>query len=315
MSEIPNEKEYLGKAISVSVNPKLSQSIALAGLARHYFGGGAPVFIGGLLGYVLGSQTHISEDHKANVINEILTFRQRQQQNINDEQNDGPQSGGIMSSNELINHTYTKYNFTGKWNDFVGQPSKTFHAMIYGRPKQGKSILAVQFAEYLTNFGRVLYIASEEGFSVTLQKKVAEFAQDNPNLDFANYRNFEQIKEALHVRKYQFVFIDSVNFIKITPEDVEDLKAQNRGTAFITIQQATKNGNFRGSQEFAHNCDMVIRVEAGQASHQGRFQEPTEMAVFDKPEENANKKTPTNLGAENPQLELFTKDDFTEADF
>jgi hypothetical protein len=39
------------------------------------------------------------------------------------------------------------------------------------------------------------------------------------------------------------------------------------------------------------------------------------MAVFDKPEENANKKTPTNLGAENPQLELFTKDDFTEAGF
>lgn len=317
MSNIPNEqKEYLGKAISVSVNPKLSQSIALAGLARHYFGGGAPVFIGGLLGYVLGSQTHISEDHKANVINEILTFRQRQQENINEEQHDSPQTGGIMSSNELINHTYTKYNFTGKWNDFVGQPSKNFHAMIYGRPKQGKSILAVQFAQYLSeNFGRVLYIASEEGFSVTLQKKVAEFAQDNPNLDFANYRNFEQIKEALHVRKYQFVFIDSVNFIKITPEDVEDLKAQNRGTAFITIQQATKNGNFRGSQEFAHNCDMVIRVEAGQASHQGRFQEPTEMAVFDKPEENANKKAPTNLGAENPQLDLFTKDDFTEADF
>lgn len=317
MSNIPNEqKEYLGKAISVSVNPKLSQSIALAGLARHYFGGGAPVFIGGLLGYVLGSQTHISEDHKANVINEILTFRQRQQENINDEQHEGPQTGGIMSSNELINHTYTKYNFSGKWNDFVGQPSKNFHAMIYGRPKQGKSILAVQFAQYLSeNFGRVLYIASEEGFSVTLQKKVAEFAQDNPNLDFANYRNFEQIKEALHIRKYQFVFIDSVNFIKITPEDVEDLKAQNRGTAFITIQQATKNGNFRGSQEFAHNCDMVIRVEAGQASHQGRFQEPTEMAVFDKPEENANKKAPTNLGANNPQMDLFTQDDFTEAGF
>lgn len=317
MSNIPNEqKEYLGKAISVSVNPKLSQSIALAGLARHYFGGGAPVFIGGILGYVLGSQTHISEDHKANVINEILTFRQRQQENINNEEHEGPQSSGIMSSNELINHTYTKYNFSGKWNDFVGQPSKNFHAMIYGRPKQGKSILAVQFAQYLSeNFGRVLYIASEEGFSVTLQKKVAEFAQDNPNLDFANYRNFDQIKEALHVRKYQFVFIDSVNFIKITPEDVEDLKAQNKGTAFITIQQATKNGNFRGSQEFAHNCDMVIRVEAGQASHQGRFQEPTEMAVFDKPEENANKKTPTNLGAENSQLDLFTSDDFTEAGF
>ena len=102
-----------------------------------------------------------------------------------------------------------------------------------------------------------------------------------------------------------------MNFIKITPEEIEDLKASNKNTAFITIQQATKNGNFRGSQEFAHNCDMVIRVEAGQASHQGRFQEPTEMAVFDKPEgDSTNNKKAPEMGADSqktnvPQVEMF----------
>jgi predicted ATP-dependent serine protease len=321
MSQLPTEqRENIGKAISVSVNPKISHSIALAGLARHYFGGGVPVVIGGALGYLLGSTASVDQEHKHKIINEIITSQNKiREEGDNQYNDDNSNDRGIMSSTDLINHTYTKYDFFGKWNDFVGQPSRNFHAMIYGRPKQGKSILAVQFAQYLSeNFGKVLYIASEEGFSVTLQKKVAEFAMNNPNLDFANYRDFKQIQEALHVRKYQFVFIDSVNFIKITPEDVEDLKSANKGTAFITIQQATKNGNFRGSQEFAHNCDMVIRVEAGQASHQGRFQEPTEMAVFDKPEENANnKKAPTNLGAnkESTQMELFSNDDFTEAGF
>ena len=320
MSQIPTEqRENIGKAISVSVNPKISHSIALAGLARHYFGGGVPVAIGGVLGYLLGSTAYVNQDHKHKIINDIITSQNKiREEGENQYNGDNTNDRGIMSSTDLINHTYTKYDFFGKWNDFIGQPSKNFHAMIYGRPKQGKSILAVQFAQYLSeNFGKVLYIASEEGFSVTLQKKVAEFAMNNPNLDFANYRDFKQIKEALHVRKYQFVFIDSVNFIKITPEDVEDLKSANKNTAFITIQQATKNGNFRGSQEFAHNCDMVIRVEAGQASHQGRFQEPTEMAVFDKPEENANKKAPTNLGAneKSGQMDLFSNDDFTEAGF
>ena len=320
MSQLPTEqRENIGKAIGVSVNPKISHSIALAGLARHYFGGGVPMAIGGVLGYLLGSTASIDPNHKSKIINDIISYQNRiREEGENEFNQENSNDRGIMSSTELVNHTYTKYNFSGKWNDFIGQPSKNFHAMIYGRPKQGKSILAVQLAQYLSqNFGKVLYIASEEGFSVTLQKKVAEFAIDNPNLDFANYRDFRQIKEALHVRKYQFVFIDSVNFIKITPEDVEDLKSANKNTAFITIQQATKNGNFRGSQEFAHNCDMVIRVEAGQASHQGRFQEPTEMAVFDKPEENANKKAPTNLGAnkESSQMELFSNDDFTEASF
>lgn len=314
------QKENIGKAIGISVSPKISHSIALAGLARHYFGGGVPMVLGGALGYILGSHTHIPPEQKGEIINEILTSQQElRQQQINGFE--GEESDrGIMSSSELVNHTYVKYPFFGKWEQFVGQPSKNFHAMIYGRPKQGKSILAVQLAQYLSeNFGRVLYIAAEEGFSVTLQKKVAEFAQNNPNLDFANYRDFKQIKEALHVRKYNFVFIDSVNFIKITPEDIEDLKAQNKNTAFITIQQATKNGNFRGSQEFAHNCDMVIRVEAGMASHQGRFQEPTEMAVFDRPEKNSseNKKAPTNMGAENSikSEDSVSFDDFTEANF
>ncbi len=113
------------------------------------------------------------------------------------------------------------------------------------------------------------------------------------------------------------MFIDSVNFIKITPEDVEDIKAENRSTAFITIQQATKNGNFRGSQEFAHNCDIVIRVEAGIAYQQGRFAENTEMAVFDGPEkpQREKEKDATMMGAslnsgnsEEGQLSLFTEE-------
>jgi predicted ATP-dependent serine protease len=310
-------KENIGKAIGVSISPKISHTIALAGLSRHYFGNGIPVLLGGVLGYLLGANANVDDNKKSEIIRGILES-QKNADNDNTEFNDAGNVSGIMTSSQLVNHTYNKYPFFGKWADFIGQPSINFHAMIYGRPKQGKSILAVQFAQYLSeNFGKVLYIASEEGFSVTLQKKVSEFAMDNANLDFANYRDFKQIKEALHVRKYKFVFIDSVNFIKITPEDVEDLKAQNKGTAFITIQQATKNGNFRGSQEFAHNCDMVIRVEAGQASHQGRFQEPSEMAVFDKPEENANKKAPTNMGAGSPstQMELFSNDDFTESNF
>ena len=313
------QKENIGKAIGVSVSPKISHTIALAGLAKHYFGAGIPMYLGGALGYLLGANITVDPNKKNEIIRGIFDS-QKNINNLNSD-NDFDDNGsvnGIMSSSDLVNHTYNKYPFTGKWAEFIGQPSINFHAMIYGRPKQGKSILAVQLAQYLSqNFGKVLYIASEEGFSVTLQKKVSEFAIDNPNLDFANYRDFKQIKEALHVRKYKFVFIDSVNFIKITPEDVEDLKSANKGTAFITIQQATKNGNFRGSQEFAHNCDMVIRVEAGQASHQGRFQEPSEMAVFDKPEENTNKKAPTNMGANVPstQMELFSDDDFTESNF
>jgi predicted ATP-dependent serine protease len=258
------------------------------------------------------------DSDKRQAIQDIMQSAQqlRQQQQNESTEMGGDAGDGIMSASDLMNFKYNKYDFGGKWGDFVGQPSINFHAMVYGRPKQGKSILSVQWAKYLSeNFGKVLYVASEEGFSVTLQKKVMEFAMDNPNLDFANFRDFEQIKNAVNRGGYRFVFIDSVNYIRITPEDVEDIKAENPQTAFITIQQATKNGNFRGSQEFAHNCDMVIRVEAGMASHQGRFQEPTEMAVFEDAEKPATKESPLMGGEQSGQMDMFSSADFGESTF
>jgi len=319
MTELhPIQRENIGKAIGVTMHPKYTHAVALAGLAKHYFGGGVPMAIGGILGYLIGSTTSIDDSEKGRIIQEIMqsqaNLRNQQASDFAGEESED-NVNGIMSSSDLMNYQYNKYPFNGKWGEFVGQPSINFHAMVYGRPKQGKSILSVQWAKYLSeNFGKVLYVASEEGFSVTLQKKVMEFAMDNNNLDFANFRDFEQIKNAVNKGKYKFVFIDSVNFIKITPEDVEDIKAENPQTAFITIQQATKNGNFRGSQEFAHNCDIVIRVEAGMASHQGRFQEPTEMAVFDQPE-NAEKSAPLMGGESTGQMDLFSSNDFSESSF
>jgi hypothetical protein len=307
-----NNKELIGKAFSVVVPPKYTYAVALGALARYYFGDSTAALVGAAVGYAIGAGSEVTNEDKRQIVGEILTPRSSPSESSG---LSGP-SDGIMSAGQLLRYKYDEIPFTGKWLEFIGAPSAKFHAMIYGRPKQGKSILSVQWAKYLSeNFGRVLYVASEEGFSVTLQKKVAEFAMDNPNLDFANFRDFEQIKAAVNAGNYKFVFIDSVNFIKITPEDVEDIKAENPKTAFITIQQATKSGQFRGSQEFAHNCDVVIRVEDGVAYQQGRFAGHTEMQIFNGPENGAEKqKDAPVMGAsfapegEDSQLSLFTQE-------
>lgn len=284
-SENSANSEMIGRAIGSMISPTIGYTLAFGALG-HYHGGKTGALIGGLIGYFIGSHTKHDPAARAAAIRSVLNSARAQNR---------PDAGisgndiGIMSAYDLMNYSYQKYAFDGKWGDLVGQPSINFHAMIYGRPKQGKSILAFQWAKYLSeNFGRVLYVASEEGFSVTLQKKVVDFATDNNNLDFANFRDFQQIRSAVSVGNYRFVFIDSVNYIRIAPEDVEVIKEENPETAFITIQQATKDGKFRGSQQFAHNCDIIIQVEAGVAYHQGRFQEGTEMPVFDSPERNAN---------------------------
>jgi predicted ATP-dependent serine protease len=141
----------------------------------------------------------------------------------------------------------------------------------------------MHFAKYLAdNHGSVLYVASEEGFSQTLKNKMTNFGLTSDNMHFSNYREAEPIMDI--ASEYDFIFIDSVNFINISPEQIREMKHKNRNLSLITIQQATKDGDFRGSQEYAHDSDSIVKIADGIATQQGRFQEMSQMMVFPKKE-------------------------------
>ena len=273
----------------MNVPPALSNAIGGLGIGAGLGVGAIGSVALGFLGYQLGKGKEI-DDKKKQKIAAVLQSKARELISLQrGEQIEEAKISGVMSADELRDYTYRSYPFDGKYKALVGQPARSFHMMVFGRPKQGKSIFCFQLAKYLTKFGKVLYIAAEEGFSATLQQKLTEFGAVNQNLYFANYRNFEQIRSNLMNTDYEFVIIDSINFINLEPEDVELLKAENKDKSFITIQQATKNGAFRGSQQFAHNCDIIIEVVEGVAHHTGRYAAPSEMQIFDKPNFKKNK--------------------------
>lgn len=261
----------------------------------------------GILGYKMGSGKDLSDNQKARIQARMQQKAQELLRLQRDEEIEDNTSTGIMSSRDLRDYRYDQYEFEGKFFDLVGKPSKKFHMMVYGRPKQGKSYFCFDLAQYLSNFGKVLYIAAEEGFSATLQKKLDDMGGDNDNLDFANFRDYETIKNALPGKDYNFVVIDSVNYIRIEPEEIEELKANNPRMALITVQQATKDGKFRGSQVYAHNCDIIIEVIQGVAHHTGRFAPPSEMPIFVAPEVKQCK--PVKAAAPQvQQLDIFAED-------
>ena len=264
----------------------------------------------GIIGYNMGSGKSLTDEQKAKIQAKLQAKAQELLRLQRDEEIEDSTSTGIMSSRDLKDYRYDNYDFDGKWLDLVGKPAKKFHMMVYGRPKQGKSYFCFDLAQYLSNFGKVLYIAAEEGFSATLQKKLEDMGGDNDNLDFANFRDYDTIKNALPGHDYRFVVIDSVNYIRIEPEQIEELKADNPRMALITVQQATKDGKFRGSQQFAHNCDIIIEVIQGVAHSTGRFAPPSEMAIFVAPEK-TNK--PGKVKAPVEQLDIFA--DQEDSDF
>jgi len=184
-------------------------------------------------------------------------------------------SPNIVSSSSLSEMQFDTIGLQGKYRNLIGDPSQGFTAMVYGLPKSGKSTLSIDFAKYLAvHHGKVLYVAIEEGFGYTLQEKFERLNAIHPNLVIAE-------KLPTDLSKWDFVFIDSVSKAGYTNDVLAKLHKQFPKTAFIFIFHSTKDGKFRGGQEFAHEVDCIIDVEKGVASANGRFGVGGKLNVFE----------------------------------
>ncbi len=181
----------------------------------------------------------------------------------------------IMNSMDFANMEFDTIGLQGKWLNLIGDPSSNFTAMVFGKPKMGKSYLCIDFAGYLArNHGKVLYVAKEEGLDYTLQMKLNDKNVKHPNL-------FVSASLPENLASYDFIFLDSVNKMGLSPEDLNRLKLLNPTKSFVFIFQSTKGGNFRGANSFQHDVDIVIEVpERGKAVQMGRFNQGGEMEIF-----------------------------------
>jgi hypothetical protein len=182
----------------------------------------------------------------------------------------------IMNSVDFARLSFDTLGFMGKWKDLIGDPAEGFTAMVYGPPKFGKSYLCIEWAGYLArHHGNTLYVAKEEKLHNTLQKKLIEKDALHPGLTVSSYLPDD-------ISAYQFIFLDSVSKLGLTPADLESLKAGNPGKSFIYVFHTTKGGKFRGENTFQHDVDVVIEVpEKGKAIQFGRFNQGGEMEIFE----------------------------------
>ncbi len=198
----------------------------------------------------------------------------------------------LISSRELLEMNYKCLNFQGRWMEFFGLPAVVFNLAVHGKPGEGKSTFCIQFADYLAkNFGQVVYISGEEGFSKTLRDKVVNNKIDNPSLFFADINSYEEIKNEIGNNQFHFIFIDSLDTLRIDATRLRELREYYSQSAFITISQSTKDGKMRGSQEITHDTDIAVKVEDGVATTtKNRFHpRGTEFQVFPTAGKPANK--------------------------
>lgn len=202
---------------------------------------------------------------KSNVASQLAAIPIARKLEPEPEQQPQPQAK-VMTANEILNKQYVTYPFSGDWYNLIGLPEVGFSAIIYGPSGHGKSTFAMRFARYLTQFGRVLIISSEEGHRKTMQDKILHSGATNIEGDkivIAEANNLNEVQAAIKAYSTPFVVIDSINHLNISVEELEGLKTAYKGnkTTFIAIMQATKEGEIRGNSQYKHNTDLVLRIE------------------------------------------------------
>lgn len=219
---------------------------------------------GTLKTYIEGSPTMLSINKaQLNGLMGILGEDLFQKKSLNGCDDDD--NGMIVSSSELLAMDFQTIGLQGKYKELIGDPCVGFTAMVYGLPKSGKSTMCLDFANYLAaHHGKVLYCAIEEGFGYTLKEKIERLKAHHSNLYIT-----DRVPENLN--DFNFVFIDSVSKAGMDINDIDSVRKMHPDVSFIFIYHTTKEGNFKGVNEHAHEVDVIVQVDKGKATSTGRF--------------------------------------------
>ncbi len=177
---------------------------------------------------------------------------------------------------------FKTYPFTGDWEKLIGQPDVRFSSIIHGVAKSGKSTFCLKFAQYCSQWGKVLYVASEELISMSLQQRLETYNIVSPKIRFVGIRSVEGLEHLARNARPRFIIVDSAQILGLGFKDFKRLKEtfKRMYRSWHIVLQSKANGDFKGGTEWVHETDVKIKVENGIATAQGRFNGEGRMQVF-----------------------------------
>ncbi|MFK7983463.1 MAG: hypothetical protein AB8G86_26010, partial [Saprospiraceae bacterium] len=73
--------------------------------------------------------------------------------------------------------------------------------------------------------------------------------------------DFQKLLE--RVQGYDLVILDSINNMKLSATEVKEI---NKRAAIMAVMQSTKDGGFKGGQDYFHDCDKFVVIDKLTAS-------------------------------------------------
>ncbi|WP_052910344.1 AAA family ATPase [Riemerella anatipestifer] len=174
-----------------------------------------------------------------------------------------------FSYKDIAKRKFNTMKFEGDWLNLIGEPEVSGCWIIWGLSGNGKTRFALQLAKYLTQFQKVFYNTLEEGMKLSFRKALEANNMQSVGSRFSFYSDdLEQLKARLRKeRSPNIIFIDSLQYLSASREDLKALLNEFKNKLFIFISHA------QGSQpkgevadEIRYHSDVKIRVHKFLAS-------------------------------------------------
>lgn len=189
-----------------------------------------------------------------------------------------------LTAKEILGIRHRSLELGGEWGNCVGTIDRHGVVFIWGNSGNGKSSAVVSLCRELCNFGKVLYVSLEEGFSLSFQNTLKRFDMYSCGSRFQviDSATPEEIVERLKKpRSQEFVVIDSFQFLGMSYRQYVEFKTQLANKLIIFVSHADgKQPAGRAARSVKYDAMLKIWVEGHVAFSNGRFIGPTGQVVI-----------------------------------
>jgi DNA repair protein RadA/Sms len=173
--------------------------------------------------------------------------------------------------------------------------------LLSGEPGIGKSTLAAQIANNISQQGMVLYVSGEESAS-QVKSRLERINCSLENLRFISETSVEKIIASASKIKPKLLVVDSIqtvysSLLPSEPGNISQIRAvavkflelaKSQGVAVLLIGHITKDGQVAGPKSLEHIVDTVLSLEHETGSHysllrasKNRFGSVNELGVLE----------------------------------
>ena len=161
------------------------------------------------------------------------------------------------------------------WDKCLGGIPKTGVMIIWGYSGNGKSGAAMSLCRECAAYGKVLYIASEEGFGMSMQNTVIRYDMASLHTRFQiGVDTFDELMERLDKRESaHVVVIDSPQAMGLKKSQFKAIKEKfaHRKLLIFVCRAEGKEPLGKVAQEIKYDADIKIWVSGFKAFSHGRF--------------------------------------------